>query len=44
VPDQKKTSKKIESNERYKNDRHNVNARTAAALEPEGPRIKTDHL
>jgi len=47
VADKKKTSIHIERNnklERSKNDRHNENARTAAALEPETPRINTDNL
>jgi hypothetical protein len=47
VADKKKTSKHIERYsklDRYKNDRHNDNARAAAALEPETPRINTDNL
>jgi hypothetical protein len=47
VADQKIPSKHIEKNnklDRSKNDRHNENAKTAAALEPETPRINTDNL
>ncbi|MBS4199199.1 hypothetical protein KHA93_05960 [Bacillus sp. FJAT-49732] len=47
MADKKKTSKHIERYsklDRYKNDRHNDNARAAAALEPETPRINTDNL
>jgi hypothetical protein len=48
VADKKKTSKNIEKystlDNGYKNDRHNDNAREAAALEPEYPRINTDNL
>jgi hypothetical protein len=47
LADNKKTSKHIERSsklDRYKNDRHNDNARAAAALEPGIPRINTDNL
>ncbi|MCJ8007240.1 hypothetical protein ACFFF5_07020 [Lederbergia wuyishanensis] len=47
MADKKKTSKHIEKYsklDRNKNDRHNDNARAAAALEPETPRINTDNL
>jgi hypothetical protein len=47
VTDKKKTSKHIESDsklDRENNDRHNENARGAAALERETPRINTDNL
>ncbi|WP_163102505.1 hypothetical protein [Peribacillus alkalitolerans] len=47
MADKKKTSKHNESFsnlDRDKNDRHNDNARAAAALEPETPRINTDNL
>jgi hypothetical protein len=47
VADKKNTSKHIERDnklDRSNNARHNENARTAAALEPETPRIDTDHL
>lgn len=43
----KKTSKHIERNsklDKINNDRHNDNARAAAALEPGTPRISTDNL
>jgi hypothetical protein len=42
VADKKKTSTHIERDsnlDRFENDRHNDNARAAAALEPEIPRI-----
>jgi hypothetical protein len=48
VADQKKTSKDIEKYSPLenvnKNDRHNDNARAAAALEPKAPRMNTDNL
>ncbi|WP_179292550.1 hypothetical protein [Bacillus sp. 7884-1] len=47
MADEKKPSKNIERDsklERYENDRHNVNAREAAALEPDIPRINTENL
>ncbi|MBS4208066.1 hypothetical protein [Bacillus sp. FJAT-50079] len=47
MADKKKNSNHIESNsklDRSKNDRHNDNAKAAAALEPEIPRINTDNL
>jgi hypothetical protein len=47
VADEKKTTKNIERDsklERCEYDRHNVNAREAAALEPDMPRINTENL
>ena len=47
VADKKKTSKEIENYsklDRSQNDRHNDNARAAAALDPLTPRINTDNL
>ena len=47
VADEKKNSKPIERNsnlDNYNNDRHNDNARAAAAIETETPRISTDNL
>ena len=48
MADKKKTSKdkgKYSTlDNRNTNDRHNDNAREAAALEPEAPRIRTDNL
>ncbi|MBS4212379.1 hypothetical protein [Neobacillus rhizophilus] len=47
MADKNKTSKDIERDNKldsYKNDRHNVNAREATALEPEIPRINTENL
>jgi hypothetical protein len=47
VANKKKTSNHIESEsklDRDNNDRHNENARGAAALEQEIPRINTDNL
>lgn len=47
MADKKKTSKHIDRDsklERDNNDRHNENARAAAALEPDTPRINTDNL
>ncbi|WP_334215915.1 hypothetical protein [Mangrovibacillus sp. Mu-81] len=48
VADKKKISKDIEKysslDNGNKNDRHNDNARAAAALEQETPRINTDNL
>lgn len=47
MADKKKTSNHIKSDNKldeYKNDRHNDNARAAADLEPEYPRINTDNL
>jgi hypothetical protein len=48
VADKKKISKDIEKYSLLyngnKNDRHNDNARAAAALEQETPRINTDNL
>ncbi|MEG9295052.1 hypothetical protein V6B33_01205 [Mangrovibacillus sp. Mu-81] len=48
MADKKKISKDIEKysslDNGNKNDRHNDNARAAAALEQETPRINTDNL
>jgi hypothetical protein len=48
VADKKKTSKDLEKDSTLDNgnktDRHNSNARAAAALDPEAPRIHTDNL
>lgn len=46
MADKKETSKHIErdSNINSYDNRHNDNARAAAALEPETPRINTDNL
>ncbi|MCM3693152.1 hypothetical protein [Neobacillus niacini] len=47
MAEEKKTSRNIERDsklERYEDDRHNVNAREAAALEPDMPRINTENL
>jgi hypothetical protein len=48
VSDKKKTSKDIEKysilENGNKNNRHNDNAKAAAALEQKTPRIKTDNL
>lgn len=47
VAEKKKTSKPIEKDsklDRDQNDRHNDNARAAAALESNIPRINTDNL
>lgn len=47
MTDNKKTSQLKEKSsklDRYQEDRHNENARTASALEPVTPRINTDHL
>lgn len=42
MPDKKKPSKETEKPD--KTERHNDNARAAASLEPEAPRISTDNL
>ncbi|MBS4218367.1 hypothetical protein KHA96_08590 [Bacillus sp. FJAT-49711] len=47
MADKKKTSKHIDRNSKLDSDnkdRHNDNARAAASLEPETPRINTDNL
>jgi hypothetical protein len=47
MADKKKTSKPIETEsklDRYENERHNDNARAAAAPETNTPRINTDNL
>jgi hypothetical protein len=47
VADKKNTFKHIERKnelDRSNDDRHNENARKAAALEPDAPRINTDNL
>lgn len=47
MADKKETSKHIERDSNinsYENDRHNDNAREAAAPETETPRINTDNL
>ncbi|MDQ1002107.1 hypothetical protein QFZ28_002507 [Neobacillus niacini] len=47
MTDKKRTSKPIERNsnqDNYNNNRHNENARAAAANEPGIPRIDTDNL
>ncbi|WHZ05720.1 hypothetical protein QNH48_14290 [Neobacillus sp. YX16] len=47
MADKKKTSNHIERSskiDRDKNERHNANARAAADLETETPRINTDNL
>ncbi|MFJ5761935.1 hypothetical protein ACIQAA_23020 [Neobacillus sp. NPDC093182] len=47
MADKKKTSKPIETDsklDKYENDRHNDNARAAAELESNIPRINTDNL
>jgi hypothetical protein len=47
VADKKQTSKHEEKDSKldeYENDRHNDNARAAAANESETPRINTDNL
>ncbi|WP_264185879.1 hypothetical protein [Rossellomorea aquimaris] len=40
----KKPSKDGESANKHQQDRHNQNAKAAAALEPVAPRIDTDHI
>ncbi|MCA1060333.1 hypothetical protein LCL96_15445 [Rossellomorea aquimaris] len=46
--DNKKKAKDIEKHRTLENenqnDRHNENARAAAELEPEAPRMSTDHI
>ncbi|WP_170843805.1 hypothetical protein [Mesobacillus persicus] len=47
MADKRKTSRNVDIDsklERDNNDRHNENARAAAALEPDTPRINTDNL
>ncbi|PFG07684.1 hypothetical protein ATG71_4590 [Bacillus sp. es.034] len=43
VADKKRTPKEDSPSEK-KHDRHNENARAAASLQPEAPRISTDNL
>jgi hypothetical protein len=43
VADKKKTSKEYSTSEK-KQDRHNDNAKAAASLQSEAPRISTDNL
>ncbi|MDR7079441.1 hypothetical protein J2Y03_004499 [Neobacillus niacini] len=44
MADKKETSEEKEKYNTLENDRHNDNARAAAALETETPRISTDNL
>ncbi|MFP7296812.1 hypothetical protein [Neobacillus niacini] len=44
MADKKESSKQVSDLDRYENERHNENARAAAAPQTNTPRINTDNL